>query len=581
MASRARRPGGKRWQIAQPFTGAEDLARRVGTFPLVAQILHNRGIDDPEAARAFLNPRLADLHDPQMLCGAQQAARQIAQAIADGKRIFIYGDYDVDGIAGVAILLRCIRLAGGDAKYYVPHRIEEGYGVNAEAVRKIIADGAKLMITVDCGVSAAEPISAAAKAGMETIVTDHHSLPEQLPAASAIVHPAMPGAGYPNEDLSGAGVALKLAWQIAREVCGAERVDEAWSGLLLDAMCLAALGTIADVVPLIGENRALAMHGLRGLRGSKHQGLKALLVSAGLAGKALDSFHVGFVLAPRLNACGRMGHASLAVELLTDAPPQRAAEIADYLEKQNAERQKVERAITEQAIRMVEEKNLADDDHRAIVLACEDWHSGVIGIVASRLVSRFNRPTIMIAINEQGAQGSGRSIPGFHMRDALAACREHLLAFGGHAMAGGIRIEPKKIQGFKTALIEYAAGKISKEQLSPTLRVDAETTLAALSFPVASQLDKLAPFGQGNPRPVFALPNCRLVQQPRRVGRTGQTLSMVVGQNDATMRAVGFGMGDLAEALEAVATVDLAAEPMLSTFGGMTNVELRLRDVKW
>ncbi|MHC4983577.1 MAG: single-stranded-DNA-specific exonuclease RecJ, partial [Planctomycetota bacterium] len=388
MASCAWRPGSKRWQIADPFPGAEDLARRVGTARLVAQILHNRGIEDPEAACAFLNPKLADIHDPEMLGGVTRAAKRIARAVADKERIVIYGDYDVDGITAVAILLRCIRTAGGDVHYYVPHRIEEGYGVNAAAVRKIIADGTKLMITVDCGISAIAAVSEAAAAGMDPIITDHHSVPEQLPPAFAVLHPALPESDYPNKDLAGAGVALKLAWQVAREITGNCRVGDEWSDLLLDATCLAALGTIADVVPLIGENRALATHGLRGLPASKHPGLRALLSSAHLDGEKLDAYHVGFVLAPRLNACGRMGHARLAVEMLTDVPPERARKIAGHLERQNAERQRVERAITLEAVETVEAQNLADADHRAIVLASENWHGGVIGIVAARLVRR-------------------------------------------------------------------------------------------------------------------------------------------------------------------------------------------------
>ena len=581
MAARAWRPGSKRWQVAEPFAGAEDLAMRTSTSPLVAQILHNRGIDQPQAARAFLNPKLADLHDPAMLGGVEQAAKRIARAIADKQRIVIYGDYDVDGITAVAILLRCIRMAGGDAHYYVPHRVEEGYGVNAEAVRRIIADGTKLMITVDCGISAAGPISEAAAAGMDVIVTDHHTPPERLPDACAVVHPALPQAAYPNKEIAGAAVAFKLAWQIAREVCGKSRVDEAWSDLLLDATCLAALGTIADAVPLTGENRALAAYGLKGLPGSRHVGLRALLASAGLTGERLDAYHVGFVLAPRLNACGRMGHARLAVELLTDVTADRAEKIATDLERQNAQRQRVERAITDQAVEMVESQRLADADHRAIVLASESWHSGVIGIVASRLVGRFNRPAILIAVNSQGGHGSGRSIPGFHMRDAMAACAEHLVSFGGHAMAGGIRIDPRKIPDFTKAMLDYAAAHISGDQLAPMLRIDAETTLAALTFPVVNQIAKLAPFGQGNPRPIVALRGCEVVMPPRRMGQTGQTVGMVLRQDGSTVRAVGFGMGDLADMPEGIRTVDVAAEPVISSFNRMTSVELSLRDVKW
>jgi single-stranded-DNA-specific exonuclease len=294
--ARAWRPNNRTWSVAPPYAQAGALARQAGVTPLVAQVLHNRGLDDPAAARAFLNPKMADLHDPLLLSGTAKAAEIIARAAADGKRIIVYGDYDVDGIAGAAILVTCIRQAGGQADFYVPHRVDEGYGVNVEAVRKIIADGAKMIVTVDCGITAVEPIAEARAAGVDVIVTDHHGLGESLPDASAIVHPAIAAEGaapYPNPDLAGAGVAFKLAWQVARTVCGQQKVDEAWRGLLLDATCLAALGTIADVVPLVGENRVLATFGLRGLPGSKHVGIKALLASAGLTGERSEERRVG------------------------------------------------------------------------------------------------------------------------------------------------------------------------------------------------------------------------------------------------------------------------------------------------
>jgi single-stranded-DNA-specific exonuclease len=581
MASRAWRPNTRRWQLAQPFDDAERLARSLGTVGLVAQILHNRGLDDAESARAFLDPKLSDLHDPASLGGAAEAAARIAAAIHARDPIVVYGDYDVDGITGVAILLTCIRLAGGRADFYVPHRLEEGYGLNADAVRKIADNGARLIVTVDCGISAAAPLADARAAGVDVIVTDHHGLPEELPPAAAIVHPALPDAAYPNAHLSGAGVAFKLAWQIAREVCGEQRVDEAWRDMLLDATCLAALGTIADVVPLVGENRALATYGLRGLPTTRHPGLRALLDSARLAGGKVDAYHVGFVLAPRLNACGRMGHARLAVELLAGADGARAGQIARYLKQQNAERQRVERAITEEAVARVDSEHLADGEHRAIVLASDRWHSGVIGIVASRLVRRYSRPAILIATGPDGAQGSGRSIAGFHMREALAACSEHLVSFGGHEMAGGLRIDPDKVADFTRAMLDYARQNVADEQLTPTLHIDAEVPLAGLTLPVASQLAKLAPFGQGNPRPVVSARGCEVVVPPRRMGRDGQTVGMMLGQNGTTVRAVGFRMGDLADLLAGVSRVDVAGEPALNSFNGRTQVELVLRDVRW
>ena len=572
-----------RWEVRQPFAGADELARQLRTSPLVAQLLHNRGIADASSGAAFLDPKLKDLHDPLLLAGTAQAAKRIAKAVREGERIVIYGDYDVDGMTGVAILHACLKMVGAKAEYYVPHRLEEGYGVNVEAVRKIMADGTKLMITVDCGICAVEATALAAAGGMDVIITDHHGLPEALPAAVAIVHPALPGGEYPNPHLSGAAVAFKLAWQVAREICGSDRVDAAMREFLLNATCLAALGTIADVVPLVGENRIMAAHGLRCLPHVKHPGLQALMAAAGVSEeKKLDAYHVGFMLAPRLNACGRMGHAGLAVEMLTTAPEHRCIEIAQYLNLQNTERQKVEREIAQQAIDMVVKLGMDQPSARAIVLASDAWHGGVIGIVASRLVERFSRPAILIATDGDGCgNGSCRSIPAMHMRDALAACGEHLVSFGGHAMAAGLRIKTDKIDAFRQAMLNHAAGQVPADDLLPTLNIDAETTLSSLSPLAVEHINRMAPFGQGNPSPLLAFRGCELLSPPRRMGSTGQTIGMMLRQNGAVMRAVGFSMGDLADDLAGMRLVDVAGEPTVNTFNGRTSIELRLRDVKW
>jgi len=582
MTPSAWRRNRRTWHVAEPYRAAEDLARKLGTAPLVAQILANRGITDPEAAKAFMAPSLSELHDPQELPGSQQAAERIARAVRDEERIVLYGDYDVDGITGLAILHSCLRMVGANVECYVPHRLEEGYGVNAEAVAKFIRRGADLMITVDCGITAAGPLSQAAAAGLDVIVTDHHAPGQMLPEAAAIVHPSLPGSDYPNPDLAGAGVAFKLAWQTARTICGSTRVDERMRDFLLDATCLAALGTIADVVPLLGENRCLAVHGLRGLPASSHPGLRALIDSAGLANEKLDAYHVGFVLAPRLNAAGRMGHARLAVELLTEAPPERCRQIAEYLAGQNAERRQIQKQITEQAVEMVQSRGLAGPDRMAIVLWSEQWHGGVIGIVASRLVEMFSRPVVLVAIDGQGCgQGSARSIAGFDMRAALSACSRHLESFGGHAMAGGLRVAAGKIEAFAEAFARHAGQNMSPEQLRPSLKVDAETTLAALSYNVAQHIAKLAPFGQGNPRPLVAARNCRVLVPPKRMGRNGATASLMLSQQGARIRAVGFGMGQLADELVGVGSVDVVGQPVLNSFNGRDSVELRLADVKW
>ena len=547
---------------------------------MVAQILHNRGVDNPTDAKAFMHPKLTDLHPPEMLAGCEKAARRIGRAIAAHERIVIYGDYDVDGMSAVAILRAALSMGGADVHYYVPHRLDEGYGVNTTAIRRIIDDKTSLMITVDCGISAAETLAEATGKGMDVIVTDHHTPPAQLPDVSAIVHPAIPAGRYPNPNLCGAGVAFKLAWQVAREVCGADKVDDSMREFLLDSTCLAALGTIADIVPLVGENRTLAVFGLRGLRATGHVGLRALLETAQLTDKVIEAYHVAFVLGPRLNACGRMGHARLAVEMLAGAPEDRCRKIAEHLEKQNTARRCIERTIAAAAVETVIARGMDGEDSRSIVLASDDWHGGVIGIVASRLVDRFHRPTVLITINDDGCgQGSARSVPGFHMRDALGACSEHLVSYGGHAMAGGLRITADKVPAFAEAFDQYARQHVLPQQLTPSLDIDAEVSLDAINMPVVEHLGRLAPFGHGNSPPMIAVRSCRLVAPPKRMGRTGQAVSLLLENNGARMRAVGFSMGELADHLEGISEVDVAGQPMLNEFNGRTNIEIRLKDV--
>ena len=570
-----------RWEIARPFEGAEALGRSLHVHPLVAQVLHNRGLDDPVAAGKFLDPKLTDLHDPELLSGAVEAAERIARAVSDGQKIVIYGDYDVDGITGTAILHAILRMVGANVDYYVPHRIEEGYGLNTDAVDKLIADGAELMVTVDCGISAVGPVARAAAAGLDVIVTDHHSIGNELPPARAIVHPSLPGGAYPNANLAGAGVAFKLAWQVARTVCGSNRVDDKMRQFLLDATCFAALGTIADVVPLLGENRVLATYGLAGLSGTEHVGLRALLASASLVGAKLDAYHAGFVLGPRLNAAGRMGHARLAVEMLTGASAERSGEIARFLDGQNTERRKVQDEITAEAVELIESAGLASPGRHAIVVGGENWHGGVIGIVASRLVGRFGRPAIVFSLRDGSAQGSGRSIEGFDMYTALSACKDNIEEFGGHAMAAGLTIARDKLDAFSEAFVGYASSRISAEQLKPVLKIDAAVTLSNMSYDTVRNLSRMAPFGQCNAAPVVLAKGCRVLTGPRRIGRSGTTISMTLGQQSASVRAVGFGMGDLAEMLVGVNSVDVAFEPQLNTFRGQTSVQAMLRDVRW
>jgi single-stranded-DNA-specific exonuclease len=377
-------------------------------------------------------------------------------------------------------------------------------------------------------------------------------------------------------------VAFKLAWGIGLAFSGATKVSDSFRAFLMEALALAALGTVADVVPLTGENRIIVSYGLGTLKRSTLTGIQALISSAGLDGQKLDSYHIGFLLAPRLNACGRMGHARQAVQMLTDADRATADEIANYLEQQNRARQGIEKTILQEAIDQVLAQGLDQDDCRAIVLGSKDWHPGVIGIVASRIVEKFHRPTIMITLNENIGQGSGRSIAGFHLARALEACREHLVACGGHEMAAGLKIHPDKFDDFRRAFCKYAAAHLEPATLVPQLHVDGLADLAALTEGLVNDLKRLAPFGHGNRRPLLCCRGLTLSGDPRRAGKTGDHLQLHVRQGDISMKCIAFGLaGALFDKLRAGMTVDLAFEPQLNEFNGRTSVELQVKDLQF
>ncbi len=619
MERQARMRNPKRWNIhgADP-SAAESLASRLKTSSIVAQLLLNRGIDEPLACQNFLQPSLKLLHDPAGLPGLTQAAERIARGIRDKQKIVIYGDYDVDGITASAILWHAIRELGGIVDFYVPHRLEEGYGLNAEAIEQICKDGAGLIVSVDCGITAVIPARIARERGVDLIITDHHEWHESpeaggrgdgenaesdispssplsasprprvpaspiLPDAHTIVHPRLPTdkPAYPNPHLCGAGVAFKLAWGIGLAMNGSNKCSEAFRNFLIDATALAALGTIADVVPLVGENRVLAHFGLGGLRASKLTGIKALIASANLTGKSLDSFHVGFLLAPRLNACGRMGHARLAVEMLTHADETKANEIATFLEQQNRARQGVEKKIVEQAIQQITDGNHAAEGKCAIVLGSEGWHPGVIGIVASRIVDRYHRPAIVVGLNNGHGQGSGRSIAGFHLAHALEACGEHLEAFGGHEMAAGLKVQTAKFEDFRHAFCEHAGRVMKPELLVPELKIDCLADIKQITAALVNDISRLGPFGHANRRPLLVCRNVTVANAPRRVGKTGDHLQLLIRQGNATMKCIAFSFGDQFDKLKQGTTIDLAVEPVVNEFNGRRNVELEVKDVQY
>ncbi len=594
LSASARGGQKKQWTIRPADKHAVQLAKSLKVSPLLAQVLLNRGITDAQTGSAFLRPKLTELIAPEKMPGVEAAVQRIKLAVKNKEKITIYGDYDVDGITGVCILWQVLRLLGATVDYYIPHRLDEGYGLNADAIRSLAESGSKLIITVDCGITAHSCAELAAQLGLDLIITDHHQLEPERPRTLAIVHPALDKT-YPNQNSSGSMVAFKLAWAIANEFNHGPKLEPELRKFMINATSLAAMGTIADIVDLRGENRVLTSYGLKALEQCELTGIQALIASAGLTGQGLDSYHIGFRLAPMLNAAGRMGHARLAVELLTSDSHIRSTQIAEYLKEQNSRRQRSERKIFKQACEMIVQQNLNHPDQKSIVLANENWHGGIIGIVASKIVDKFYRPAIMIGLpfetsngksqmsnsKSQIARGSGRSIPAFDLLGAIRACSQHLVGFGGHKMAAGITIEAEKIEQFAADLEEYAKQNLSHTDVVARLDIDAEARLGEFRNQTVSELQMLGPFGQGNPKPTFATKGVRLASAPRRVGTRGKHLQLTITDNAASIRCIGFRFGELEKKCVEAEFFNVAYQPQINTYNGNSNVEFVLTDIQF
>lgn len=569
----------KVWHIAAARDGAEALARELGVSALLARLMLNRGIETAEAGRGFLQPRLSDLIEPERMPGCATAVERIRRAVDQNEKIIIYGDYDVDGITSVAILSEMLRLLGAHVDFYIPHRVDEGYGLNETAIGLLAETGANLIVTVDCGITAIKSVNLARELGVEIVITDHHRPGTALPEASAIMHPLLE-ADYENPDSAGAMVAFKLAWALANAYRTGSKTSPEMREFLLNATTLAAMGTIADVVDLRGENRILANYGLKALAQSRNKGVKALIEQAGLTSRTtLDAWHIGFRLAPMLNAAGRMGHARLAVELLTGDNDMRCFKIAQYLKQQNAQRQSVERAIFKQACEMITAAGMDHPDRKTIVLENEEWHTGVIGIVASRIIDKYYRPTILLNTGNGIGQGSARSIDGFNIHAALQACAGHLESFGGHTMAAGLKIDRQNIPLFVESFEAYARDNLRETQLISRLDIDAACSIEEITPRFVQELGSLEPFGQGNPKPLLATQGVRLISQPRRVGAKGEHLQIAVSDNTGSVRCVGFRMGSLEKRLLEADYFNIAYEPQLNTYNGITTLQFVLEDI--
>jgi single-stranded-DNA-specific exonuclease len=567
----------KRWVFARTDRAAgARLARALNISPLTATLLVNRGLSDPDEARRFLSPELSGLLDPLRFEDMGRAVDRLEAALRGGEKVGIFGDYDVDGASGTAILVKLFGLLEHPVTYRVPHRVRDGYGLNAAAVEAFAREGVRVLLTVDCGTRDLEELGLARSLGIDVIVLDHHEPGPELPPALALINPKRPGSPYGFTGICSSGIAFKLAWALGDRA--AVRRRPGFDGFILDAMGLAALGTVADVCPLTGENRVFVRYGLDALRACRGRGLRALLGRAGLEGRALDTFDVSFKLAPRLNALGRLGSAMDCVELLVTDDAARVEAVLEVLERSNRDRKGIEDEIFEQACAQAEAAGGAGQP--AVVVADERWHVGVVGIVAARLVDRYHRPAFVLAVDNGVARGSARSVEGWPLHEALAACGDLLLTHGGHAMAAGLSLRTENLEAFRRRILRRAERDLTPERLEPRLDVDDEVPLGAVTRPVVREIARLAPHGPGNPPPLLAAAHVRVAGEPRLMGRRNEHLSLYLAQDGVSVRAVGFGMATLWDSLRRARTVSVAFTPEINSWQGTESVELRLRDVK-
>jgi single-stranded-DNA-specific exonuclease len=564
-----------RWHLSPcDATAAGALADALNLPPLVARLLCQRGLGDPDVASRFLDPRLEHLHDPMRLADMRPAVDRILAAMARRERIAIHGDYDVDGITSTVILRRALELLGADVVHFLPERLTDGYGLQPAAIERLHAQGVALAISVDCGIRGAEAAVRARELGLDLIVTDHHEPDAALPPAFAVINPKRSDCSYPDKYLAGVGVALKVVQALCRETG-----RESW---LPGFVKIAAIGTLADVVPLVGENRVIAKVGLDLLsRGPHKVGLRALLDVAGLSGKTIDSYHISFMVAPRVNAAGRMSTPDLATRLLLasdEASSDEVRELAQQLDGENLRRQEEEAEILAAAKKVVQ-TDPAVGARSVLVVAGDGWHRGVIGIVASKLVDAFHRPAIVLSVDGEVAHGSCRSIPEFDMLGALERCAGLFIRFGGHKQAAGLTMEAPRIKELRHAVNEVADETLGPDDLMPRLRIDGDLTFRGITGDIAVGIAALAPFGAGNPRPVFAARGVEIIDGPRKLKE--RHLKMALRQEGRIFRAIAWRAAERHDFLaEHKAALDVAFSLEQNQYNGETYVELTLADIR-
>lgn len=535
----------------------------------ICRLLCQRGYADVEPAKRYLRPRLEQLHDPSLMLDLDRAVERLARAVRAGELIMVHGDYDVDGMCSTTLLLRAITAFGGRAIPFIPRRIEDGYDLSMAGVQAAIAAGAAVLVTCDCGTNALAPVAEAMAAGIDVIISDHHLPGGPLPACLAVLNPKRPGCGYPDKDLAAVGVAFKIALALARAL--GESDEPVYC--MLD---LVALATIADIAPLRGENRVMARYGLRRLADSPIPGIRALVRAAGLEGKPLTAGRVGFILAPRLNAVGRLGHALRGVELLMTGDEHEANGIARELEELNRRRQELDRGTLRAASHMVDSLDL--DSTYGIVLAGEGWHPGVIGIVASRLVEEVCRPVVLVALDGEEGKGSGRSIAGFDLHGALTECSDLLIRYGGHRAAAGVTVAAARVGEFAARFNEVARARLTPADLVPEVKVDLDICLSEATADLEALLRHFEPFGAGNATPVLAASGVRIAAPPR-VLRNGH-LRLRLACDGVELDAIGWGMADIAPRLSTSTPLEVAFRLERDEWNGESRLQARLADVR-
>ncbi|MBZ5551221.1 MAG: single-stranded-DNA-specific exonuclease RecJ [Acidobacteriia bacterium] len=550
------------------------LKGELGCSELMARLLINRGLANPEHAYKFLHPSLSDLHDPALMCGLPRAVERILEAVEKHEKILIYGDYDVDGMTAVVILRKAIQMLGGEVRYHIPRRLIDGYGMKEDVIERAAAEGFRLVISVDTGIRSFEVVRAASALGLDTIITDHH-LPEEdeagqteIPQALAVLNPKRSDCGYPNENLCGCGVAFKVVQALLQKT---NRLS-----LLPSFLKIVAIGTVADVVPLVGENRVIVKFGLERLAQPANVGLKALLEISGLKDKKILSSDIGFRIAPRINAVGRMGGANEVVELFSTDDESVTRSLAEKMNQMNSERQQIEQHIL-QSIDEQLTRDPALTEDLVMVLAGEGWHRGVIGIAASKVLEKYHRPTLILACEDGVAQGSGRSIKAFHLLRALDQVQDLFTRYGGHSHAVGFSLPVERIAELRQRLNAYARAVLTPEDLIPSLEIDAEVRLSDLDDQLYAEMVSLEPYGEGNPVPTFVARDLRMVYEPRILKE--KHLKLRVEQDGVSLDALGWGMGArLNGGAGRGREISMAFQLNQNTFQAVTSLQLTIKD---